>query len=167
MSEYLDLAAQILGRDTAHAPLGLPGWEPPDRRQYPGDVSDEDEQELAARVCELLPVMTLGEWKSLDEDQRLPWLRRAAGHLDASGDSDAFVPVSLVWQDKFPSYARAKKFLDKHPEIQTDKPSEQRLTVHAGDWIRFWAGLTAEPTDEQIEAFIAAKEERQAQLKRK
>lgn len=75
---YRDLAKQILKVEKlAIAPLGLPTWDGPNLRSNPGDLSDLEEQRLAARVCLLVPGVTDSRWAAIDEERRIPWLEEA------------------------------------------------------------------------------------------
>jgi hypothetical protein len=69
----------------------------------------------------------------------------------------------------FSSQRKAKIFLDKHPKIRQRKPSKQRLEVHAGDWFRYFASRAnrAEPSDEQIAAYLDGIEQRKGQHRAK
>ena len=60
---------------------------------------------------------------------------------------DSFVAASKVSQEHFTQYTAFKRFLEKHPEIRTRKPSKQRLLVHAGDWFQYWAKREQEDLD--------------------
>lgn len=82
---------------------------------------------------------------------------------------DAFVAVSKLWPERFKSYSAFLAWLKKHPEIRTDSPSENRRTIHAGDWVRYWSQPTgeSESTDEDIEQYLAGVEERKAEVRAK
>jgi len=79
--DYRTLAGRLLGMDDTGipSPLTLPsmdaGWEPP--HQYPGDLNAETDVALCAEVCRRVPGMTPSFWDSLDEKQRIGWLRNA------------------------------------------------------------------------------------------
>ena len=85
---YHDLAARLLGREDF--PLPLPEWE----RNYPhniGLLSDAEESALAAAVLNYTQGLSLEEWRSLDLEQRLPWMRFAvdkAGFRTSEGQLD-------------------------------------------------------------------------------
>ncbi len=82
-------------------------------------------------------------------------------------EADAYVLVSKLWPEHFDTYRKAKTFLDEHPEIKTRKPSDNRLEVHAADWIKHWTGQQTEPTDEQIEDYLAAVEQRKIDVRQR
>ena len=54
---------------------------------------------------------------------------------DEQESDDAFVLIGQLWQRDFDTYRQAKTFLDNHPEIRR-QAGQQRLRVHAGDWLR-------------------------------
>jgi hypothetical protein len=79
--DYRTLAARLLGKGLGN-PTGLscpsmvPGWEHP--RALPGDLVPEDDAELCAMVCKRTQgSMTPEVWETLDEQQRMGWLRSA------------------------------------------------------------------------------------------
>jgi len=78
---YRTLAARILGADDTGVPtpLLLPsmadGWEHP--KKYPGDLNAETDTMLCGEVCRLVHGMTPAHWSTLDENQRIGWLRNA------------------------------------------------------------------------------------------
>ncbi|WP_165698860.1 Rrf2 family transcriptional regulator [Bremerella volcania] len=76
---YHDLAARLLGREDF--PLPLPECD----RNYPhniGLLSDAEESALAASVLNHTRGLSLEDWRALDMEQRLPWMRFA---VDKSG----------------------------------------------------------------------------------
>ena len=60
---------------------------------------------------------------------------------EPTDDESSWIAASKVHPDKFKTYKKFLAFLQEHPEIRTNKPSSQRLNVHAGDWARYWASL--------------------------
>jgi len=65
------------------------------------------------------------------------WL--AAPLPSAVAVDDVLIPAGKLCelhQERFPSLAKLKAFLRKHPEIRTEKPFKQRLLVRPGDLAR-------------------------------
>jgi len=62
-----------------------------------------------------------------------------AVRLDSEQDPNVFVAASKVYPERFDNYKAFRRFLEDHPEIRRRKPSKQRLEIHAGDWIEYWA----------------------------
>jgi hypothetical protein len=60
------------------------------------NLSDEDEQSLAAAVCQRVTGMTADRWRHLDLTQRLPWLREAAAHAIAETKLQADPPTEVL-----------------------------------------------------------------------
>lgn len=93
-------------------------------------------------------------------------------HGDPTPD-DAFVLASTLHPEHFSHYTEFKRFLEKHPEIRTRKPSQQRLLIHAGDWNRHWYQqeqrenevLDKMNTDDLIDGIEQRKKEVQANKK--
>ena len=83
-------------------------------------------------------------------------------------EQNAFVAVSRVWPGLFDTYRKAKLFLDKHTEIRTRKPRANRLEVHVGDLLRCRAIETKspEPTDAEIERYLADCNARKSEIDR-
>ncbi len=67
---------------------------------------------------------------------------QAGALADQAPDDDAYVLVSSLWSERFPSKryrsAEAKAILDT-ARIRYRKPQTNRLEVHAADWARYWA----------------------------
>lgn len=61
----------------------------------------------------------------------LRWVRRKLKRR-AAEDMISASKACEPYHDQFPSLAKLKAFLKSRPEIWTEKPSSQRLTVHAG-----------------------------------
>jgi hypothetical protein len=81
---YHELAAQLMSREDF--PLPLPKWD----RDYPHNVgllSDAEESELAAIVLQLTRGMSFESWKTLDMEQRIPWMQQAVMKLPPGGRS--------------------------------------------------------------------------------
>ena len=98
----------------------------------------------------------------------------ADGGERATAGNSGWVSVSLLYPERFETYGECKRFLDKHrDEIQTDKPSPQRLVVHAGDWLNYWANVDRGAFDsldrepELVDGFIADIEKRKSQIRKK
>ena len=105
------------------------------------------------------------QWLGVNLSQLSAGLVRERSKLPADSPGagvDAFVPIGSVWENDFPSYPKAKAFLDGHEEIRRRKPSPQRLEVHAGDWFRCLAkqNLQREPSDEVVDNYLEGIEQR-------
>ena len=62
--------------------------------------------------------------------------------------ADGFVAASKIgWNDRFVSYKKIRKFLSETQTIRTRRPRNNRLEVHAGDWIEYWAKQNAAAFD--------------------
>jgi hypothetical protein len=82
-SGYRKLASILLGADLEQAPLPtitVDNVNDPIRTN-PGDLTDADDQRLAAKVCQLANGMNAVEWNRLSEDQRIPWMKEAIATL--------------------------------------------------------------------------------------
>lgn len=90
---YHDLAAQLLGRDGF--PLPLPNMD----RNYPhniGLLSDAEESALAAAVLQLTNGMSYESWKTLDMDQRVPWMEQAVKKAGADNRSNGVTRAAVI-----------------------------------------------------------------------
>lgn len=90
--EYHELAAQLLHKEDF--PLPLPNWD----HDYPhniGLLSDAEESGLAAAVLQKNPGMTYEAWKRLSLEERIPWMRLAAG-IDVAGKEASPLTESAV-----------------------------------------------------------------------
>lgn len=77
--EYRDVARQLLRVECLdQTPLLLPRTigDPP--RVNIGDLTDEQDQELCCIVCQRTTGMTAPHWATLDESQRINWMRQAS-----------------------------------------------------------------------------------------
>ena len=75
-------------------------------------------------------------------------------------DDGAYVPIGKLWGEHFDNYKQARRFVDSHPKIRTNKPSPQRLEVHAGDWARAIASEKDADDDDDNDAFAAGYDRR-------
>jgi hypothetical protein len=56
-----------------------------------------------------------------------------------AADDEAYVLASTVWRDRFGTYKKFTAWLKKDGKaVRTRSPRENRLEIHAGDWVRFW-----------------------------
>jgi hypothetical protein len=78
-------------------------------------------------------------------------------------DESAYVLASTLWKDRFHSYKQFESFLKRTPEIRRRKPVWNRLQIHSGDWVRYWAkhdsgqfeSLDDEPSCARLEEYAA------------
>ena len=107
-------------------------------------------------------------------------LQRERGRFLADGgevvapDDSVWISVSDLYPERFENYGACKRYLNKHShEIRTDKPSPQRLVVHAGDWLKHWANADKGAFDsldrkpELVDGFMAGIEKRKAKIRKK
>jgi hypothetical protein len=135
------------------------GWNPPLIK--PGDKSELTEHGLAAYAWRQLQLREQGA--QVNELGIVPRCSET-GEVNLDG----YIPYSDVWQEHFDSYGKAKRFLEKQPEIRTAKPSANRLLVHAGDWLTYWKKQEGRvPTDEEIDTYLAGAKQRHEELRRK
>jgi len=75
----------------------------------------------------------------------LPWLREALGNV-GQAMGDAYVSAASLWQERFATYKKFKRWLDKTDEasLRRRHPNPQRFELHAGDWHRLWAKQDAD-----------------------
>jgi hypothetical protein len=113
--------------------------------------------------------------------------QRLCGRLALRGPADETAPGPLAAEDSAyrpaselrtnsppaMSHKRLMTALARNPWIRRDKPSKQRLRIHAGDWSRFVAMLNAAGFDaldvnaETEEGFLADVRRRQAEIRQR
>ena len=86
----------------------------------PGDLTNKDEQRLAARVCQLVTGMTAEQWARLDEEQRIPWMQEAAANARSTLSAGQKGEVMVDLSGDFESAATAKVWLESRvrPRIE-------------------------------------------------
>jgi hypothetical protein len=84
-----------------------------------------------------------GKWPTEEEPAKTERANKASNAAPAGlqADPSAYVAAGTLWRTKFTTYARFKKWLDGTPStvIRRDRLNSQRLTIHAGDWHKYWA----------------------------
>jgi len=97
----------------------------------------------------------------------------ALGAQTVVEDDSAYRPAKEFLDTQFTTYKRLRAALKANPWIRTQKPSTQRLVIHAGDWQRFRKGLDAagfgalDLSAETVEAFMAEVRNRQQEIKQR
>ena len=106
---YRDLARTVLRvKELGDYGLPLPDMFADPPRFNIGDLTDEDDQHLCLEVCERTP-MTPSMWDGLNEAQRIPWMRKAAKHIDDAPPVDVKPSsVEITDADTPPSELLAK-----------------------------------------------------------
>jgi hypothetical protein len=77
----------------------------------------------------------------------------------ANAALSAYRPAS-----EFGPIGKVKRLLKAHPQIQTRKPSPQRLAIHGGDWQRYAGPLPAPESEKVTDATIAKVEAFKAEV---
>jgi hypothetical protein len=98
---YEQIAARLLHVESF--PLLLP----PLSTKNIGGLSDEDEQHLCAKVCELTTGLTEHRWRELTEEQRIGWMKVAGSRLETRNCMT--VPPEIT--------DSLKQFRNDHPEL--------------------------------------------------
>jgi hypothetical protein len=62
-----------------------------------------------------------------------------AAEATPTADATLWRPAAELYPGRFTTFKAFRGWLARHPEIRTRKPSRQRLEIHAGDWLAFWA----------------------------
>jgi hypothetical protein len=84
----------------------------------------------------------------------------------AATDDTAFRPASNFLDSRFPHYKSLWAVLAAHPWIRRQKPSPQRLRIHAGDWHQYLSILNSAGCDvhdlsaETVDNFVAEVQQR-------
>ncbi|MBA3312612.1 MAG: hypothetical protein H0T47_04870 [Planctomycetaceae bacterium] len=122
-----------------------------------------------------LPTISVGEILVLSDGdvraaRRAIALLEEAGHLrhvaggwwliPTSDFEDPFVRVNTLWPQKFDTYRKCQRALEKVPNAPGGIRREsrgQRLMVHAADWANYWAARDRERFDALDEADLAAR----------
>jgi hypothetical protein len=94
-----------------------------------------------------------------------------AASAAAGDDPTAYRPAKeFLDQKRYPSYQAIRKALQAAPWIRTQKPSSQRLNIHASDWQRMLnQPVVADPLDlpaETVDAAVKAVEQRKAEVRK-
>lgn len=105
------------------------------------------------------------------------WQERRKGELVAAAESTgthraettkvdltAYVPMAVLWPERFPRADNCTRFLNATTEIRQDKPSKYRRLVHAADWHNYWKKKDEEQSvllnDDALQAKLADVEAR-------
>src|SRR5262249_28400945 len=112
-------------------------------RAQPSSVVLPMTLDIATDFFAALKKIPVNGWVSLTHAQRRELIlgRRssnrpptAEGHQESPADDSAYCPAKLFLDSsRFTTYKRLHAALRAHPWIRTRKPSQQRLTIHAGD----------------------------------
>jgi len=113
-----------------------------------------DELERLARAVRIPPETihsgdyTIGQIRDMGEawlaEEHARFLRgKAAAKLRRKWDAEqdpSYRPAAEILKlvPKIGTFLKLKAFLEKHPEVSTDKPSKQRLLVHIGQFLDAW-----------------------------
>jgi hypothetical protein len=128
-TEYIKLAGVLLGDELTEAPLALPSTFEESPPPNPGDLTDSDEQRLAARVCQLVVGMTCEQWARLDEERRIPWMQEAAAKARSTSVVDRV-------RDKAGQGESHRQADLSSLDTKTQITSEQRQLGQARSWLQ-------------------------------
>jgi HEAT repeat protein len=121
---YEQLASKLLNVE------GFPLLLPPHSSKNIRGLSDEDEQHLCAKVCELAPGLTESRWRELTEEERLGWMKVACGRLETNHIIRESRSKALSQQDSAPSEKEPNPSFRPHlPRVFISHATQDRELV--------------------------------------
>jgi len=111
------------------------------KKAFSGDKKCEKEAKAKVAISDRFRVPPDEQTKHLWVE-RYVWLQAVTAPLATPDDPTAYMPASKLCPEKGIKLPKAEQFC-KRNRIRTKKPSRNRLKIHAGDWLDYWANRDA------------------------